>query len=110
MRTQLDVEALKNDAISHSELETAFENLAIVDGALQAPAEESGEYKPLKTWLGHVLRTRFSEHYLIWRDKLSEAAYWGRWDELWDVLRTGTDEYLESWPNAIRLSEHGTLG
>lgn len=105
LRTRLDIEALKNDAVSYSELRIAFEDLAIVDGTLQTPTEESGQYKPLRTWLGYILRTGFSEHYLTWRDKLSEAAYWGRWDELWDALKTGEEEYFESWPNAIRLSE-----
>lgn len=109
MKTQLDVEALRKDAVTHSELQSAFENLSIVDGALQVPVGDSGEYKRLRTWLGHVLREGFSEDYLIWRDTLSEAAYCGNWDGVWTALDTGDGEYSESWLSAVRLSSLHTL-
>ncbi len=105
LRTQIDIEALKTDATRHSEVHTAFENLSIVDGSLQAATEEPGAHRPIRTWLGHVLRHGHSEHYLLWRDRLADAAYWGSWGEVWNALKTGEEEYYETWPNAVRMSE-----
>lgn len=105
LRNQVDIEALKKDATSPAEIHAAFDNLSIVDGALQTPADHEGTYKPIRTWLGHVIREGCSEHYLTWRDKLSDAAFWGSWDEIWDALKTGEEEYNEKWANATRLSK-----
>ncbi|EXJ65398.1 hypothetical protein A1O7_01739 [Cladophialophora yegresii CBS 114405] len=103
LRAQVDIEALKVEAGGHSEVHIAFENLSIVDGSLQAATEEPGAHKPIRTWLGHVLRYGHSEHYLAWRDRLSDAAFWGRWDDAWDALKTGGEEYHEIWLNAVRM-------
>ena len=87
----------------------AFENLSIIDGSLQASLEGGGEYKSIRTWFGRVLRTGFPDDYLKWRDRVSDAAYWGRWDQLWEAIETGQREFHEMWPNATRLSKYSIL-
>lgn len=39
------------------------------------------------------------------REALSDAAFWGDWEKFWTALNIGSEEYAESWINAIRLSE-----
>jgi hypothetical protein len=96
---------MKDEAVSESEAVEAFGGLTLVNESLQAPVQDSTEYEPLPTWLGHLIQEGHSEHYISAREKLSNAAYWGNWETFWQALKIGKDEYAESWVNAIRLSK-----
>jgi hypothetical protein len=99
-----DVQELKQ-APGNAGLQGAFEGLKIIDDTLQAPSTEPETFKPLRTWLGHILTDNHAEAYLIHRIALSDAVYWGDWDQIWDLLKTGHEEYQESWVNGIRMSK-----
>jgi hypothetical protein len=92
-------------AVSKAEAAEAFDKLTLVDESLQAPAPNSNQYEPLRTWLGHLVQEDHSEHYISSREMLSDAAYWGNWEVFWPALKIGKEQYDESWINAIRLSK-----
>lgn len=65
----------------------------------------SGYLQQCSHWLGSVTKTSGNISYYQDRDRLSDAAYWGAWDALFEGIDRGRDLYHESWANAIRLSE-----
>ena len=105
MKTHLDVEALKYEATAATEPKVAFDDVKVKNGTAQALDKDVGQLGLLNTWLGYVLLDGYTADYLNWRHQLSEAGYWGRWDDLWSILDVGKQVYHETWANAIRLSE-----
>lgn len=62
--------------------------------------------KPIKTlqiWFGDTCREGFSVNYLALRDALSDASYYGDFDNMLKTLRLAKDIYGESWANTPRL-------
>ena len=57
-------------------------------------------------WPGNILRTKFSRTYLQQRDKMSNAAYFGKWGEILECIEVARDEYTENWANVVRLSKN----
>ena len=62
----------------------------------------------LRTWLGYILVDNLPEGYVKLRGELSDAAFWGEWNELFVKLKEGMAKYNQSWVNAIRMSEQHT--
>ena len=56
-------------------------------------------------WPGNIIRTGFSRYYLHERDRMSDAAYYGKWDEVLELLEVARDEHGENWANVVHLSE-----
>lgn len=103
IKTEKQVNELKDKAVSKAEAIDPFDGLTLRDDSLQAPAQEPDQFEPLRTWLGHVVQDGHSEHYMSSREALSDAAFWGDWEKFWTALNIGSEEYAESWINAIRL-------
>jgi hypothetical protein len=59
----------------------------------------------VRTWLGNLDADKHDQEYVRLRDKLSDAAKWGYWDDVFDILESGHRIYEESWINAPRISE-----
>lgn len=58
---------------------------------------------PHRVWLGHIMKKGLSAEYIRQRDRLSDAAYVGDWQEVKRVVLHGEEAYGETWANAIRL-------
>lgn len=104
IKTQLDVEEIKG-VISKTHVKPAFEEIETVDGMPQIHNDGEDGGQPVRTWLGHILRERHSDRYLLDRDELSNAAFEGRWGDMFQMLDRGRRKYGETWANAIRLSK-----
>jgi hypothetical protein len=90
---------MHEESKAQSEVLTLFENLFI-------SATPSTQFKPARTlqiWFGDTYREGFSEKYLDLRDRLSDAAYQGDFDQVFEVLKIADEIYGECWVNAPRL-------
>ncbi len=56
-------------------------------------------------WAGQTSRFLFDPLYLQRRDALTNAAYLGQWNKVFDVLEIAEKEYFQSWINCPRLSK-----
>jgi hypothetical protein len=78
--------------------------------AMDVPSHESVHSMNTKPmWPGNILRTQFSGTYLKQRDKMSDAAHSGKWNEVLELLEVARDEYGENWANVVRLSEKSSM-
>ena len=66
---------------------------------------EEEQLSKLRVWFGDLSRVGFDRTYLALRDKLSDAAYFGRFETLFQVLADVEHVYAQSWANAPRLSK-----
>lgn len=66
---------------------------------------EEEQLSKLQVWFGDLSRVGFDRMYLVLRDKLSDAAYSGRFETLFQVLDDVEHAYAQSWANAPRLSK-----
>lgn len=66
---------------------------------------QKGSMDAIPMWPGDIIRTGFSGVYLQQRDMMSNAAYYGRWDEVRELLEAARDAHGENWANVVRLSE-----
>jgi hypothetical protein len=92
---------MHEESKAQSEVLTLFENLFI-------SATPSAHFKPTRTlqiWFGDTYREGFSEKYLDLRDRLSDAAYQGDFDQVFEVLKIADEIYGECWVNAPRLGK-----
>lgn len=75
---------------------------------------EEEQLSKLQVWFGDLSRVGFDRMYLALRDSLSDAAYAGRFETLFQVLADVEHAYAQSWANAPRLSKQclvfGVLG
>lgn len=68
----------------------------------------STQFKPVRTlpiWFGDTYQEGFTGEYLELREKLSNAAYQGNFEEVFDVLKLADEIYGECWVNAPRLGK-----
>ncbi|KAI9651883.1 MAG: hypothetical protein M1829_002119 [Trizodia sp. TS-e1964] len=100
IKTESEVRELKDQAVRRVTAVSAFGNLSIIGDSLQAPENDSDS---IRTWLGHTVKDGYPEHYVASRAALSDAAYWGKWEEFWPMLQVGNKTYGEDWINATRL-------
>ena len=86
-----------------SELHDAFtEPVTFVD----QEGEKMGDHiQVMRTWLGSLDTDKHDQVYVQQRAQLANAAKYGDWDEVLDVLESGRKNYRESWVNAPRISE-----
>lgn len=66
---------------------------------------EEEELRKLPVWFGDLSRDGFDQKYLALRDDLSQAAYFGNFRTLFQVLSDVEVAYAQSWANAPRLSK-----
>jgi hypothetical protein len=106
LRTQRGLESLTRRSTEPVEIHDAFSKLTIVDGSPWSPNAclVGGGTRVIRTWLGHILTDGLPSSYVSLRDGMSEAAYWGSWDDIWVALEQGEALFGESWVNAIRMS------
>ncbi|KAM7193063.1 hypothetical protein V8F20_008579 [Naviculisporaceae sp. PSN 640] len=90
---------------NESELHDAFSDTATLADSFEESHE--GEKKQniqiMRTWLGNLDTSKHGQEYVQQRARLSDAAKYGRWDEVFDLLDTGRHVYGESWVNAPRI-------
>ncbi|KAL6722343.1 hypothetical protein ACLMJK_001450 [Lecanora helva] len=67
---------------------------------------EEEQLSKLQVWFGDLSRVGFDMTYLALRDNLSDAAYYGSFEELFHKLAGVESVYAQSWANAPRLSKH----
>jgi hypothetical protein len=94
---------MHEDSRAQSEVLTLFEDMFL-------GATTSKQFKPASTvqvWFGDTYREGFSNEYLELRDKLSDGAYQGNFDEVFKVLHLANEIYGECWVNAPRLGKAG---
>jgi|SRR3954471_23997619 hypothetical protein len=87
-------------AKSRAELRDAFSDITLVD------EDEKGESGVTRTWLGHLYTDddQLPETYCQLRRELSDAAFFGSWPRVWEILQEARERFDESWVNAIRMS------
>lgn len=66
---------------------------------------QKGSMDVIPMWPGGIIKTRFSGVYLQQRDMMSNAAKYGKWDEVMELLEVARYAYCENWANVVRLSE-----
>ncbi|KAH8703273.1 hypothetical protein BGW36DRAFT_403710 [Talaromyces proteolyticus] len=105
LRTYDEVKELSERVICQMEITTPFENLS-VQGPSQSPTGDLDfQEQHFTYWLGETLQLDIENEYLDRRTKLSNAAYWGDWDSLFQIIHDAHAEFSESWINCIRLSK-----
>lgn len=55
-------------------------------------------------WPGCIVEIDNDADYVKERESLADAAYLGRWDEVFRALENGQRFFNENWSNAVRLS------
>ncbi|KAK5941952.1 hypothetical protein PMZ80_005903 [Knufia obscura] len=103
LRTQSEVERMAQRAVDRSELQRPFDRLTITVDSVQTKSEETDDFTSARTWLGYNTIEDLPEDYVILRKELSDAAYWGEWNKLLNILKEGRERYNESWVNAVRM-------
>lgn len=66
---------------------------------------EEEQLSKLQVWFGDLSRIGFDRMYLVLRDNLSDASYYGQFETLFQVLADVEHAYAQSWANAPRLSK-----
>lgn len=96
LRSLQELDAIKAGALNKVTITDAFKS--------SAPKGPKAAVRPC-TWLGHVNTEAFPPAYVAARHVLSKAAYDGNWDQVFQMLEHGHQQYQENWVNACRLSE-----
>jgi hypothetical protein len=104
VKTEHRLEDLSKKIISQSEIIDPFDTITLVNDSDKPISKIVAESTPVPVWHGYILRQGYSSEYLQERTKLSDAAYHGIWEQLWEVLRTGNEAFKEEWVNCVRLS------
>ncbi|KAM7188500.1 hypothetical protein V8F20_010518 [Naviculisporaceae sp. PSN 640] len=95
------------DAFSTAETEvdesTHGNQMQMVPEANQAV--KSTARPALRTWLGYNMTSGHDPQYLRHREALSDAAYYGRWEDVFRIIELGNTLYGESWVNATRIRQ-----
>jgi hypothetical protein len=96
------MEEMIRKATARAEPHDAFSEITLVDD----DDDGKGKGEIVRTWLGHLYTDddHTPEQYCRLRHELSEAAYFGRWPTLWEILEEARDRFDESWVNATRMS------
>ncbi|KAI7475245.1 hypothetical protein KC351_g10211 [Hortaea werneckii] len=110
LRTEHDVDAIKLTVQRQSSIKPKFQlsdeslgedvgsdHSTLVDGHSDLPS------RPVAVWHGYVLREGFPDVYLKARDRLADAAYYGDWESVIEMLEIGDLEFGENWASAVRL-------
>jgi hypothetical protein len=62
-------------------------------------------FAAMPMWPGNIAHNSFSSVYIQQREMMSDAAFYGRWTEVLELLQIARHTYGENWANAVRLSE-----
>jgi hypothetical protein len=82
-----------------------FENLTLKDGLPLSVIRNASQPYTVPVWLGESLQLDLGYEYIVQRSQLSNAAYNGRWDQLFQIIDRARADYFEPWINCIRLSK-----
>ncbi|KAJ2989685.1 hypothetical protein NUW58_g3340 [Xylaria curta] len=104
LRSQTVMEEKIRDATARAELRDAFSGITLVDD----DEESKDKGVVARTWLGHLYTDddQLPEGYCELRRELSDAAFFGSWPRVWDILQEARYQFDESWVNAIRMKPH----
>lgn len=97
------MKALTQQANSRAEVISAFDAFSISEYSI-AEKRSNKVTKPV-VWPGYMSTLRVDPSYLYLRHRLSEAAYYGNWVEVWEALKSANERYCQNWVNFPRLSE-----
>lgn len=61
--------------------------------------------QPVFLWLGNTTREHYSPNYLRARQELADAAYFAKWDKVFELIDGSEQIYGENWSNSTRLSK-----
>jgi len=97
------MEEMIRKATARAELRDAFSEITLVNDE----ENEKGNEDMIRTWLGHLHTDddQLPEGYCQLRHEFSEAAFFGSWLKVWEILEEARDRFDESWVNAIRMSK-----
>ncbi|KAF9885069.1 hypothetical protein FE257_000800 [Aspergillus nanangensis] len=109
--TENEILAMKARAETGARVTSAFddteESLHPTAGDSSQSHGKESKCRQQAIWLGYLAREHTDPTYLKERQKLSEAAKWGRWDQVSSSLKTGSTQFHENWCNATKI---GTAG
>lgn len=99
--------SLKSTGDSESEVHDAFSDAATLVSLGDDDSEQAKKQQTqiLRTWLGNLDTDKHDYQYVQWRHELSDAAKYGQWDDMFELMAKGLRVYGESWVNAPRISE-----
>lgn len=105
VRTQSGLEELIRDAQNRARIEGAFPS----SPTLVDVESITGEATAIRTWVGYVDsdNSYITDDYRRLRNQLADAAKFGRWNDLLEILKCAKDQFGESWVNAVRMSTSG---
>jgi hypothetical protein len=93
------------DSMEAAKFKNPFETTTLVT---QGPSEnilQASQRVRWQMWPAQVTRDEMPQCYLDARDKLADAAYWGEWDKVFELVEDGRIHHEESWVNGPRMSE-----
>lgn len=104
---------MKEEVTHESEAVSAFKELSLDEKTPQttshvivgSPSPGPRNRRLVPTWLGYLVQDGHPTDYIRARSHLSDAAYWGEWDDFWSIHRSAVELYQETWINAIRMSK-----
>lgn len=96
---------LKSTADSESEIHDAFSDAATLVSLGEDEQAKKQQTQIIRTWLGNLDTDKHDHQYVQWRHELSDAAKYGQWDDMFELMEKGLRVYGESWVNATRISE-----
>jgi len=67
--------------------------------------ENEADGQVMRTWVGNLDTDKHDKDYVQQRAKLANAAKYGHWDEVFELLTSARKVYGESWVNAPRISK-----
>ena len=108
LRTEEEVHKMNKTLASQAEVISIFEPLpeySTQQPQQQSTSRNSDQCNTPHLWFGHTSRSSFNSLYLQRRDALSNAAYLGQWDTVFEVLEIAEKAYSQSWINCARLSK-----
>ncbi|KAI1177870.1 hypothetical protein F4777DRAFT_167691 [Nemania sp. FL0916] len=103
LRSHAKLEGSIEDARARAELTDAFSDITLVDDEY-----DTSNGMVTRTWLGHLYNDddQLPLEYCHLRQHLSDAAFFGNWPRLFEILEEARDQFNESWVNAIRMKPY----
>jgi hypothetical protein len=105
IREPSDLNQIRNSKQANPEPVLPNDSNTKAQSEYSIPREELPQTaKKFQIWFGDLSRSDFDARYLSFRDRLADFAYWGNFEEVFQVLTDIDKAYGQSWVNAPRLS------
>ena len=82
----------------------SFSSITLADDDDKPIHNELPGSEQVPIWLGYTLTEGLPPEYIAARSALSNAAWAGQWDVVFEQLEKGQAEFGENWVNCVRLS------